>query len=51
MEGNGNVGINIDEKGVVTGATGRLKVVEIEGVAQADLEKLLETQRGSHNQT
>jgi uncharacterized protein (TIGR00251 family) len=36
---------------VVTGATGRLKVVEIEGVAQADLEKLLETQRGSHNQT
>jgi hypothetical protein len=26
---------------VVTGATGRLKVVEIEGVAQAELEKLL----------
>ncbi|MGA3094987.1 MAG: DUF167 domain-containing protein [Bryobacteraceae bacterium] len=26
---------------VVSGATGRLKVVEIEGVAQAELEKLL----------
>ena len=27
---------------VVSGAAGRLKVVDIEGVAQADLEKLLE---------
>ena len=27
---------------VVTGAAARIKVVEIEGVAQADLEKLLE---------
>ena len=27
---------------VVSGAAGRLKIVDIEGVAQADLEKLLE---------
>jgi hypothetical protein len=27
---------------VVTGATGRLKVVDIEGVAQAEMERLLE---------
>ena len=27
---------------VLAGATGRLKVVDIEGVAQADIEKLLE---------
>jgi hypothetical protein len=29
---------------VVSGAAGRLKIVDIEGVAQADLEKLLEAQ-------
>jgi uncharacterized protein YggU (UPF0235/DUF167 family) len=36
---------------VVTGAAGRLKVVDIEGVAQAELEKLLEALPGSRHRS
>jgi hypothetical protein len=35
-------GVSRSRVRVVTGATGRLKVVDIEGMAQAELEKLLE---------
>ena len=36
---------------VVTGAAGRLKVVDIEGVAQAELEELLEAEPGARGRS